>query len=50
MLIIYSDQGYSFVARSGGIVVLKDDEYIGFFRTLDEAIENIFSEDEDQPS
>jgi hypothetical protein len=31
-------KGYSFLARSGGVVVLKGEAYIGFFETLNAAI------------
>jgi hypothetical protein len=33
--------GYSFLSRSGGVVVLEGDTYVGFFDTLDAAISAI---------
>lgn len=35
---------YSFHIRSGGCVVFKDYEYIGFYNTYAEALEQIFGE------
>ena len=41
-MIIHKERGYSFQFRSGEVVVLKGHTYIGFFETLDEAIERVF--------
>lgn len=37
----YHEDGYTFSFRSNGVVVLKGDEYIGFFDTIDQAFEQV---------
>lgn len=41
-MIAHQEQGYKFVFRSGGVVVLKGDEYVDFFETLEAALDGIF--------
>lgn len=36
--------GYSFYFRSGGVVVLNGDNYIGFYDTYDEAFEDVLED------
>ncbi len=33
--------GYSFISRSGGVVVLKGHIYIGFFENFNEALDKV---------
>lgn len=40
--------GYIFYARSNGVAVIKDEQYISFFDTMEEALEHCFPEDEKQ--
>jgi hypothetical protein len=37
-MLIDTISGYSFYFRSGGVVVLTQDEYVGFYETYDEAV------------
>jgi len=36
--------GFSFYSRSGGVVVLKGNEYVGFYDNLNEALVQIFGD------
>lgn len=42
--ILDSINGYVFYARSNGVAVIKDEEYISFFETMEEALEHCFPE------
>lgn len=44
MFLFDSIAGYDFYARSNGVIVLKDDIYIGFYDTLEEAFNDIFGD------
>ena len=39
---IHEELGYSFQFRSGGVVVLKGDEYIGFYDNIELAFKHVF--------
>ena len=41
-MIIHKERGYTFQYRSGGVVVLKRHSYIGFFDTLEQALQEVF--------
>ena len=41
-MIIHEERGYSFQFRSGGVVVLKGHEYIGFYDTIELAFKHVF--------
>lgn len=41
-MVVHVERGYTFTYRSGGVVVLKGDVYVGFFETLEQAFEQVF--------
>ena len=41
-MIIYKECGFSFQFRSGGVVVLKGREYIGFYDNIELAFKHVF--------
>lgn len=41
VMLIDKISGYSFYFRSGGVVVLKGDDYIGFYDTYEDAVNQV---------
>jgi len=39
---VHVERGYTFIYRSGGVVVLKGHIYVGFFDTLEDALNRVF--------
>ena len=41
-MIIHEEMGYRFILKSNGVIVLRRNEYRGFYPTLEKALDAIF--------